>query len=143
MARATQSFDGIATERRTEDTVNPEVVVRKLANKILPVLFLLALLAYLDRSNISFGARQLGNATGIGDAEYGFGGSAFFVGYATLQLPSMAGARTLPRSLPCCLSVPPPSAAHTAPRSRLAPSTPSASSLARSRLAHSQRCTST
>ena len=49
--------------------------------------------AYLDRANISFGARDLLADTGLGDAQYGLGGSAFFVGYATMQLPSLCGAR--------------------------------------------------
>ena len=50
-------------------------------------LFSLALLAYLDRSNISFAAQDLKNDTGIDDEAYGFGSSAFFVGCVEAPLP--------------------------------------------------------
>ena len=85
------------------ETVNEKVVLSKCANGMIPMLFMLALLAYLDRSNISFAAHDLRNDTGIGDAEYGLGSSAFFVGYATLQLPSMLGARYF--GAPCWLAM--------------------------------------
>ena len=85
------------------EAVNEKVVLSKCANGMIPMLFMLALLAYLDRSNISFAAHDLRNDTGIGDAEYGLGSSAFFVGYATLQLPSMLGARYF--GAPCWLAM--------------------------------------
>ena len=73
--------------------VDGAAALRRLSRRVLPFLFALALLAYLDRANISFGARDLLADTGLGDAQYGLGGSAFFVGYATMQLPSLCGAR--------------------------------------------------
>ena len=87
----------------SSEAVDDKVVLSKCANGMIPMLFTLALLAYLDRSNISFAANDLRNDTGIGDAEYGLGSSAFFVGYATLQLPSMLGARYF--GAPCWLAV--------------------------------------
>lgn len=95
--------DDAAVVVGSSETVNEKVVLSKCANGMIPMLFLLALLAYLDRSNISFAAHDLRNDTGIGDAEYGLGSSAFFVGYATLQLPSMLGARRF--GAPCWLAV--------------------------------------
>ena len=73
--------------------VDGAAALRRLSRRVLPFLFTLALLAYLDRANIAFGARDLLADTGLGDAQYGLGGSAFFVGYATMQLPSLCGAR--------------------------------------------------
>ena len=73
--------------------VDGAAALRRLSRRVLPFLFALALLAYLDRANISFGARDLLADTGLGDAQYGLGGSAFFVGYAMMQLPSLCGAR--------------------------------------------------
>ena len=95
--------DDAAVVVGSSETVNEKVVLSKCANGMIPMLFTLALLAYLDRSNISFAAHDLRNDTGIGDAEYGLGSSAFFVGYATLQLPSMLGARYF--GAPCWLAV--------------------------------------
>jgi len=92
----------VVNEVVSTDSIDEQALLTKSANRMLPILFTLALLAYLDRSNMSFAAHDLRNDTGIGDEEYGFGSSAFFVGYATLQLPSMLGARYF--GAPCWLA---------------------------------------
>ena len=75
--------------------VEPAAVVSKVSRRVLPVFFTLALLAYLDRANLSFSASELKKDTHIGDYEYGLGGSAFFVGYVSFQLLGTLMARRI------------------------------------------------
>ena len=76
--------------------VDGAAALRRLSRRVLPFRFALALLAHsLGRRQHLVGARDLLADTGLGDAQYGLGGSAFFVGYATMQLPSLCGARRL------------------------------------------------
>jgi len=79
--------------RTPNDTDLYERAVRLLSLRVVPVLFSLALLSHLDRANLAFGASDLLNATALSDAEYGVGSGLFFIGYATMQIPSLEMAR--------------------------------------------------
>lgn len=63
-------------------------VLRKVSRRILPLLFLLYLLAYLDRINVGFAQLQMESALGFGDTVYGFGAGIFFIGFALFEIPS-------------------------------------------------------
>lgn len=56
--------------------------------RLLPFLFLLYVVAYLDRINVGFAALQMKDQLGFSDAVYGFGAGIFFVGYFLFQVPS-------------------------------------------------------
>lgn len=56
--------------------------------RLLPFLFLLYVVAYLDRVNVGFAALQMKDQLGFSDAVYGFGAGIFFVGYFLFQVPS-------------------------------------------------------
>ncbi len=56
--------------------------------KLLPFLFLLYVVAYLDRINVGFAALQMKEQLGFSDAVYGLGASIFFLGYFSFQVPS-------------------------------------------------------
>jgi MFS transporter, ACS family, tartrate transporter len=60
----------------------------KIAWRLLPFLFLLYLVAYLDRINVGFAALQMKDQLGFSDAVYGFGAGIFFLGYFLFQVPS-------------------------------------------------------
>jgi len=65
------------------------VVLRKLTWRLVPFLFLLYIVAYLDRINVGFGALQMQRQLHLNDAQYGLGsGICFFVGYFLFQVPS-------------------------------------------------------
>ena len=78
---------------RFQSPVDKDVVLSKVSRRLLPFLFVLALLAYLDRANLSFSASELQTDTSIGDFEYGIGSSIFFMGYISFQLPGTMMAR--------------------------------------------------
>jgi MFS transporter, ACS family, tartrate transporter len=65
-----------------------DVVVRTLTWRLVTFLFLLYVVAYLDRINLGFAALQMQQQLGFTDAVYGFGAGVFFAGYFLFQVPS-------------------------------------------------------
>lgn len=63
-------------------------VIRKIAGRTLPLILLSYFVALIDRSNISFAAATMNADLGFSETIYGIGASAFFVGYALLEIPS-------------------------------------------------------
>lgn len=54
----------------------------------MPFLFLLYIVAYLDRINVGFAALQMQRQLGFNDTVYGLGAGMFFAGYFFFQVPS-------------------------------------------------------
>jgi MFS transporter, ACS family, tartrate transporter len=63
-------------------------VVSKLTRRFVPFLFLLYIVAYMDRINVGFAALQMQQQLGFNDAVYGRAAGIFFLGYFLLQIPS-------------------------------------------------------
>ena len=63
-------------------------LIGKLRWRLLPFLFLLYVVAYLDRINVGFAALQMKGQLGFSDSVYGLGAGIFFVGYFLFQVPS-------------------------------------------------------
>jgi len=55
--------------------------------RIMPYLFILYIIAYLDRVNVSFAALQMKGDLGFTDFVIGFGAGIFFIGYVVLEIP--------------------------------------------------------
>lgn len=60
----------------------------KVSVRLLPVLFLSYICAYLDRINVGFAAKHLKEELGFSDSVYGLGAGIFFIGYALFEIPS-------------------------------------------------------
>lgn len=60
----------------------------KVSVRLLPVLFLSYICAYLDRINVGFAAKHLKEDLGFSDSVYGLGAGIFFIGYALFEIPS-------------------------------------------------------
>ena len=60
----------------------------KLHWRLMPILLMMYVMAFLDRANIGFAKAGFQADAGIGNAAYAFGASVFFVGYALLEVPS-------------------------------------------------------
>ena len=56
--------------------------------RLVPFLFLLYIVAYLDRINVGFAALQMQQQFSFTDAVYGLGAGMFFAGYFCFQVPS-------------------------------------------------------
>ena len=62
--------------------------IRKISSRLLPVLFVLYIAAFLDRTNVGLAALQMNAAVGMSAAAYGFGAGVFFIGYGLFEVPS-------------------------------------------------------
>ncbi|OWK41949.1 MFS transporter [Fimbriiglobus ruber] len=60
---------------------------RKVAWRVLPLVFLLYVVAYLDRANVGFAKLQMQGALGFDDDTFGSGIGIFFIGYLFLEIP--------------------------------------------------------
>jgi ACS family tartrate transporter-like MFS transporter len=63
-------------------------IVPILTRRLVPFLFLLYIVAYLDRINVGFAALQMQGQLHLSDEVYGLGAGLFFAGYFVFQLPS-------------------------------------------------------
>ncbi len=61
---------------------------RKIAWRIVPYVFLLYVIAFLDRVNVSYAKLQMSSDLGFSETVYGFGAGMFFIGYFFLEIPS-------------------------------------------------------
>ncbi len=62
--------------------------IRKIQWRILPFIFLLYVVAYLDRINIGFAALTMNKELGISGQQYGLLVGTFFFGYFLFEIPS-------------------------------------------------------
>jgi ACS family tartrate transporter-like MFS transporter len=65
-----------------------ERAVAKARRRLIPFLFLLYLVAYLDRINVGFASLQMNQALGFSATTYGFGAGIFFLSYVLFEIPS-------------------------------------------------------
>ncbi len=65
-----------------------EQATKKVFRRLVPFLLLMYVIAFLDRSNVSFAQKQFEADFGISAAAYAFGAGLFFVGYAIFEVPS-------------------------------------------------------
>ncbi len=60
---------------------------RKIARRILPFVFVLYIISYLDRANVAFAKLSMTAELGFSEAVFGFGAGIFFIGYLFLEIP--------------------------------------------------------
>jgi ACS family tartrate transporter-like MFS transporter len=60
---------------------------RKVAWRILPLVFVIYIVAYLDRANVGFAKLRMASDLNFSDAVYGLGIGIFFIGYLLLEIP--------------------------------------------------------
>ena len=65
-----------------------DATYRKVAARLIPLLFLCYIAAYLDRVNVGFAKLQMQQALQFSDSVYGFGAGIFFIGYFIFEIPS-------------------------------------------------------
>src|SRR5579864_8921746 len=60
---------------------------KRVTRRLMPFLFVLYIIAYIDRINVSFAGLQMTGDLHFSDAVFGFGSGIFFVGYLLLGIP--------------------------------------------------------
>src|SRR3954447_639848 len=56
--------------------------------RLIPFLFLLYIVAYLDRINVGFAALQMNQVLGLSPRTFGLGAGVFFLSYVAFEIPS-------------------------------------------------------
>ena len=72
------------------DAVTPEVersLVRKVFWRIIPLLFVLYIIAYIDRVNIGYAALQMNAELALSSEAFGVAAGVFFIGYFLFEVP--------------------------------------------------------
>lgn len=70
------------------DSTDARVLYRKITWRLIPYLFLLYIVAYVDRVNVGFAAMDMKRQLSFSDTVYGTGAGIFFLGYALFDMPS-------------------------------------------------------
>src|ERR1700749_3439320 len=65
-----------------------QVTVRKVAWRLLPLIFLLYFWCLIDRVNLAYAALTMNADLGLTATMYSLGASIFFLGYVTFEVPS-------------------------------------------------------
>src|SRR5207247_11104114 len=60
---------------------------RKVAWRVLPLVFLLYIVAYLDRANVGFAKLRMAGDLKFSEEVFGLGIGIFFLGYLLLEMP--------------------------------------------------------
>ena len=68
--------------------ISETAVLSKLTRRLIPFMFLLYIVSYLDRINVGFAALQLNKALNFDPAVFGLGAGIFFIGYFIFEIPS-------------------------------------------------------
>jgi MFS transporter, ACS family, tartrate transporter len=68
--------------------VDERALYARITNRLIPYMFLLYIVAYLDRVNVGFAAMDIQRQLHFSDTVYGAGAGIFFLGYASCDLPS-------------------------------------------------------
>jgi MFS transporter, ACS family, tartrate transporter len=82
------SESGSLVFRTAPTTELAAVTLRKVTWRLIPFLFLLYVIAWLDRVNVGFAGLQMNADLGFSSAVFGFGSGIFFLGYCLFEIPS-------------------------------------------------------
>jgi MFS family permease len=72
----------------TDARPDEAALVSRLGWRLLPLLVLLFLVAFIDRQNVGFAKLQMVSDLKLSEAAYAFGASLFFIGYVIFEVPS-------------------------------------------------------
>ncbi|MEA2648271.1 MAG: hypothetical protein QOG61_706, partial [Candidatus Binataceae bacterium] len=65
-----------------------DAALSKARRKLIPFLFVLYVVAYLDRINVGFASLQMNRELGLSESAFGLGAGLFFLGYSIFEVPS-------------------------------------------------------
>ena len=74
----------------TLSTKQEKLIVRKITWRIIPFVFILYVVSYLDRANIGYAALEMNKELALSSEAFGFISGIFFLGYFLFEVPSNA-----------------------------------------------------
>jgi MFS family permease len=72
----------------SQEAIDEERLISRLTWRLMPLLTILFLVAFIDRQNVGFAKLQMVGALGLTEADYGLGSSLFFISYLVFEIPS-------------------------------------------------------
>src|SRR5580658_6712642 len=81
-------IEGVRPLETAAESRLADAALSKARRKLIPFLFVLYLVAYLDRINVGFASLQMNRELGLSEAVFGMGAGLFFIGYFVLEIPS-------------------------------------------------------
>lgn len=79
--------DYSATSNSRESSLR-KTTLHAVNRRLIPFLFVLYVVSFLDRVNVGFAALEMNRDLGLSSAVFGFGAGIFFVGYSIFEIPS-------------------------------------------------------
>ncbi|MGF7000973.1 MFS transporter [Paraburkholderia sp. GAS32] len=70
------------------ETTIESLTISRIYRRLVPLLFVLLIINYLDRVNIGFAALRMNQDLGFSASVFGLGAGIFFIGYAVFEVPS-------------------------------------------------------
>ena len=64
-----------------------QIAIRQASRRILPLVFIIYLIAFIDRANVAYAKLTMSVDLGFSEKVYGFGAGLFFIGYLVLEIP--------------------------------------------------------
>ena len=71
-----------------DDTDLARATIRRVSVRLLPLLFILYICNYVDRTNVAVAALQMNADLHLSATAYSFGVGIFFIGYVLFEVPS-------------------------------------------------------
>lgn len=71
-----------------DETRLADAALSRARRKLIPFLFVLYVVAYLDRINVGFASLQMDRELGLSESVFGLGAGLFFLGYSIFEVPS-------------------------------------------------------
>lgn len=72
----------------TENVALRHATIRKISWRLLPLLFMLFIASFLDRTNLGVASLQMNRDLALSATAYAFGAGVFYFGYALFEVPS-------------------------------------------------------
>jgi MFS transporter, ACS family, tartrate transporter len=85
MERGVRDYSATANSR---ESPLEKATLRVVSRRLIPFLFVLYVVSFLDRVNVGFAALEMNRDLGLSSAVFGFGAGIFFVGYSIFEIPS-------------------------------------------------------
>ena len=68
--------------------IDERALIRKITWRIIPFVFILYIISYIDRANIGYAALQMNHELALSSEAFGFASGIFFIGYFLFEVPS-------------------------------------------------------
>jgi MFS transporter, ACS family, tartrate transporter len=73
---------------QSNSAIDERALVRKIGWRIIPFVFVLYIISYIDRANIGYAALQMNRELALSSEAFGFASGIFFIGYFLFEVPS-------------------------------------------------------